>query len=75
MTIRLKNGQNFSRQVEHAKGSPEAPLTTNELEEKFVECSRRAISEKTIGQILGYVGRIETLADIRPLCQLLMGGS
>ena len=35
----------------------------------------RAISEKAIGQILGYVGRIEMLADIRPLCQLLIGGN
>jgi 2-methylcitrate dehydratase PrpD len=75
VTIRLKNGQNFSRQVEHAKGSPEAPLTTDELKEKFVGCSSRAISEKAIGQILGYVGQIETLPDIKPLCQLLMGGN
>ncbi|MBI2211787.1 MAG: MmgE/PrpD family protein [Deltaproteobacteria bacterium] len=47
VTVRLRTGQAYSRQVEHAKGSREVPMSAQ------------------------YVERLETLEDIRPLCQLL----
>jgi len=71
--IRLKDGRSFSRQVEFAKGSPEVPLSPQELRGKFSECARQAIDDKSTERILEYVERLETLKDIRPLCQLLLG--
>lgn len=73
VTICLKNGETHSRVVEHAKGTPEVPMTADELKAKFAECARRAIDEISIERALGYVERLETLEDIRPLCQLLLG--
>jgi len=73
VTIRLKDGKSFSRQVVFPKGSAEAPLSAGELEGKFVECARQAIKEPAIQRALESVQRWETLDDIRPLCQLLSG--
>jgi 2-methylcitrate dehydratase PrpD len=73
VTIRLKNGRSHSRQAEHAKGSPEIPMTQDEVKTKFSECARRAIDDQAIARVLNYLEQLETLEDIRPLGQLLMG--
>ncbi|HWP56901.1 MAG TPA: MmgE/PrpD family protein [Candidatus Acidoferrales bacterium] len=73
VTIRLKNGASFSRHVVHPKGSAESPLSEQELTAKFVECARRALEEPAIGQVIESVKRFETLGDIRPLCEFLIG--
>ena len=73
VVIRSKDGRTFSRRVDYPKGSPQAPLTPQELRKKFVECARRALSEKVVGQVLEYLDRLERLENLNPLCQLLMG--
>lgn len=73
VTIRLKNGRSYVREAEHAKGSPEVPMAEEELKAKFRECARQAIDERSADEALGYLARLETLEDIRPLCKLLAG--
>ncbi|HEU4343840.1 MAG TPA: MmgE/PrpD family protein [Candidatus Binatia bacterium] len=73
VTIRLKNGKTLSREVHHAKGGPEFPLTAEELKQKFATCARQTISEASATRAAEYVERLETLDDIKPLCELLMG--
>ncbi|MGH7845120.1 MAG: MmgE/PrpD family protein [Candidatus Binatia bacterium] len=73
VSVRLKDGQTFYRQVEHAKGGPEVPLSPAALREKFVDCAHRAIDKKSIQDALQSIERLENLEDIRSLCQLLRG--
>jgi len=73
VTVRLKNGQTFSREVQHAKGSPEVPMTAEEIGAKFTDCARQTLNESSTQRVLDYLDQLETLKDIRPLCQLLMG--
>lgn len=73
VTVRLKNGQTFSREVQNAKGSPEFPMTADELKAKFTDCARQTLSESSTARALDDLNQLETLKDIRPLCQLLMG--
>jgi 2-methylcitrate dehydratase PrpD len=73
VTLRLKNGQTYSREVQHSKGGPEAPMTADELKGKFTDCARQTLSESAAKQVLDDLDRLETLKDIRPLCQLLLG--
>jgi len=73
VTIRLKNGQTFSREAQHAKGSPEIPLTQDELRAKFTECARETVSPSAAERILDFIERLETLENIRPMCELLAG--
>jgi 2-methylcitrate dehydratase PrpD len=73
VTIRLRDGRNFSRQIDYAKGSREAPMTDEELKQKFTDCAREALDDGSIERIIEYVDHLETLEDIRPMCQLLIG--
>ena len=73
VTFRLKDGRSFSRQVEHTKGSRQLVLFSRELRNKFEECARRRLDEKSIEGALECMERLETLPDVKPLCQLLMG--
>ena len=73
VTLRLKNGQTYSREVQHSKGGPEMPMTADELKTKFTDCARQTLSEASTQRALDDLNRLETLPDIRPLCQLLRG--
>ena len=73
VTVHLTNGKTYSREAEHAKGGPEFPMTDAELNEKFFECARHAIPVATAEQALEKIQKLETLNNIRPLCDLLRG--
>jgi len=73
VTVRLKNGQTFTREAQHAKGGPEYPMTEAELRDKFTECAREAIDARSAAQALDYIENLETLGDVRPLCEILRG--
>jgi 2-methylcitrate dehydratase PrpD len=73
VTVRTKDGQIYSREAQHAKGGPEFPMTEDELRGKFTECARQALDERSTRRALETIESLETLEDIRPLCQLLMG--
>ncbi len=73
VTLRLKNGQTYSREVQHSKGGPEVPMTADELKRKFTDCARQTLSESSTAHALEYLEQLDTVKDIRPLCQLLLG--
>ncbi len=73
VTIRLKNGQTHMLEKEHAKGSPDVPMTLEELRGKFTDCARQALDRDSADRARESIERLETLSDIRPLCRLLMG--
>lgn len=73
VTIHLKNGQTLTREAQHAKGGPEYPMSEAELREKFTECAGEAIDPRKAAQALDYIENLETLSDIRPLCDILRG--
>ena len=71
VTVRLKNGQTFVREAQHAKGGPEHPMTEDELRGKFTECAREALDAGSAARALDTIEKLETVADIRPLCEIL----
>jgi len=73
VTVRLKNGQTYTREAQHAKGSPEFPMTEAELNEKFFECAKHAIPAASAQQALESIQKLETLSSLRPLCDVLRG--
>jgi 2-methylcitrate dehydratase PrpD len=73
VTVRLKNGQTYTREAQHAKGSPEFPMTEAELNEKFFECAKHAIPAAAAQQALENIRKLETLSSLRPLCDVLRG--
>src|SRR6266513_1569277 len=73
VTIRLKNGETFVREAQHAKGGPEFPMTEAELRGKVTECARHAIDENAAARALDYIEKSDTITDIHPLCAILAG--
>jgi 2-methylcitrate dehydratase PrpD len=73
VAIRLKNGQSYSREAQHAKGDPEFPMTEEELKEKFTECARQALSPDAAQRALVHIEGLERLDDVRTLSEILMG--
>jgi len=71
--VRLKNGQTFTREAQHAKGGPEHPMSEADLRDKFTECAREAIDASSAAKALDYIRDLETVGDIRPLCDILRG--
>lgn len=71
VTVKLKNGQTYTREAQHSKGSPEFPMTEDELRGKFTECARETVNEATAQQLLDHIEQLETLASIKPLCAML----
>ena len=71
VTVRLKNGQTFTREAQHAKGGPEYPMSEEELRGKFTECAREALDSNNAARALEFLDHLESAADIRPLCDIL----
>ena len=46
-------------------------MTEDELRGKFTECAREAIDASSAARALDNIERLETVADIRPLCEIL----
>jgi 2-methylcitrate dehydratase PrpD len=73
VTMRLKNGQTYSCEKEHAKGTPEVPMTLDEMRSKFTDCARQTLDRESTERARESIERLETLSDIRPLCEILRG--
>jgi 2-methylcitrate dehydratase PrpD len=71
VTIKLKNGQVHTLHQRFPKGSPEVPMTRDELLAKFRACTRGVLSETSSARALDYVSKLETMATIKPLASLL----
>jgi len=71
VSIRLKNGQTLTAREKFPKGSPQLPMTSEELVAKFRGCARGVISDTSIDRALRYIGTLEAMRTIRPLAALL----
>ncbi len=73
VTIRLTDGSAVSHQVLAPKGGPENPMTIQELQEKVQTCAQRALSGGDAHQAMVTLQRLEDVANVRALADLLMG--
>ena len=71
VTVKLHDGRQYSHEVLSAKGSPDNPLTSDELERKYRDCSSTALSAEATERSLAIVSRLEDVSDIAELCDLV----
>lgn len=72
MTVTTLGGRRFERSSNHRPGSPEQPLTPEQLQGKFRLLARHVLPEERIAQVLEQVSVLERLGDVRDLIQLLV---
>ena len=75
MAVRLEDGTEFSKRVEVAKGDPENPLTTEEMESKFLDCAQVVFSRQDARRFLDEILTLEYVKDISVLMKLLKSPS
>jgi 2-methylcitrate dehydratase PrpD len=51
--IETKDGRRFTRRVDHSKGMPENPMSSAEIDEKFLSLASSAIGRQGAGALLG----------------------
>jgi len=70
--IRLKDGRTISGQADYGKGSPQDPVTFDDVVEKFQGCAEYAhFPSKTAAQVVASVRDLEALEDVGVLIRLL----
>jgi 2-methylcitrate dehydratase PrpD len=70
--ILTKDGREFSKTVDEAKGSPGNPLALDEVREKYRQCAGIVQSKKNMERTIELVENMEAIQDISALIQLLM---
>jgi 2-methylcitrate dehydratase PrpD len=73
VAIALKDGRTFSRRVDSPKGSPESPMSPDELRGKFRACASLVLGEKAAAEALETLDDLETVPNVASLSRLLMG--
>ncbi|MCE2404997.1 MAG: MmgE/PrpD family protein [Dehalococcoidia bacterium] len=71
--VQLRDGSVLSREASTSRGTPERPMTREELEAKFDDCARETISPERQRGALDAVYALEDLDDITELTALLSG--
>ncbi len=71
ITVRLKNGKSYSTRVDVPKGSPEAPLSDNELVAKYSECARVVLPPEDIRRTADLILNLEKVGDFGEIMDIL----
>lgn len=71
VAVTLRNGERLSHQILHRRGSPENPLSAEDVEYKFRHVVDSCLSAQDIGRLVQLVGRLEQLDDLSELISLL----
>lgn len=72
LVLKMKDGNTYSRKVEHPKGEPQNPQSPEELEAKFRKCAAYAnYEEPIVTRIKDMVADFENIKDITELTELL----
>jgi len=75
VTIRLKDGRVYTKQVDNPKGSPMASLSREEVVAKYTDCARGVLSAEQIKRSTELVLNLEHLKNVRELMQIVTFGA
>ncbi|MFC2021874.1 MmgE/PrpD family protein [Chloroflexota bacterium] len=71
ITIRLKDGREYSETVVDPRGDPRNPIPVGELQEKFRTLVSNILSETQVSEVMKIVDQLENLGDISELTDLV----
>lgn len=71
ITIRLKDGKVYENQVNIPRGSPGAPLTIEELSNKYRDCAKGVLSSEQVEHSIRLVLALEEVKDISELMKVV----
>jgi 2-methylcitrate dehydratase PrpD len=71
VAVTMKDGTTYSASLEAPKGDPANPMSFDEIEEKFRNNARAAVSEKNMEAIIQRIKHLEILSGIEEIVALL----
>ena len=73
VTVKLKNGKEYSSSVLKAKGHADVPLTMEDLLEKYRECARLVLRDKDVERTIDLVGNLDKIEKTKELADIITG--
>ena len=73
--IRTRDGRTLARRVEHARGTPENPLTPDEIRAKYLALTSGTVPRARAEAIMTLVERVDRAADLTGLTDRLRARS
>lgn len=74
VTIRLKNGREFTKKLDITTGHPERPLSLNQIIDKYRSCAGSVIKEEKVEESIEKILRFEKLRDMGELIASITSG-
>ena len=71
MTIRLKDGSEFTEKRERPKGSEDFPLEYQDLRDKYWDCASRALPLPSVKRVAELIENLDEIPNITELMDLL----
>lgn len=73
VTITMKDGRTFTKQVDAARGSPGNPMTRDELVDKYRGCAARVLKGEGLDRSIAALESLETIPSVKTLIDELGG--
>jgi 2-methylcitrate dehydratase PrpD len=70
VTVTLTDGRTVQRMRYYASGTPQVPLTSAQVEEKFFDCAAHTVDKPAATQIFAFMNRFEQEPSFAPLWAL-----
>jgi len=74
VSIRTRDGRNYTTRVDIPRGDPTLPMTDPEIVEKYTECTRDALSSENVQRSIDLMLRLEEADDVAEVMDVLKGG-
>ncbi|MBI2859488.1 MAG: MmgE/PrpD family protein [Chloroflexi bacterium] len=72
MTIKLKNGSVYEQKLEGARGTPENPMSHDEVKEKFRSLATVVLPDQQVNKLIAVVESLESLGNLSTLSKSLV---
>jgi 2-methylcitrate dehydratase PrpD len=71
VTVKLRDGREYSKEVSIAKGMPNNPLGLDEFNSKFRDCASVVLSEEDVEESLSLLSNLQQVNNIRKIAQIV----
>jgi 2-methylcitrate dehydratase PrpD len=72
VTVRLKDGREFTQRVDIATGSPEKPMSLSQIMEKYRGCAAPILDKSSLEESIDKILHFERLRDVGELIPLIV---
>lgn len=74
VTVNMENGETYQHRVRSLRGSPDQPMSRDDLREKFRTLVVGKLSPSRAERLLEQVENVEALDDVTPIASLMVAG-